>query len=148
MSAIGNMLSDSLLTKRVRCFTPPTYKILYACHQLQSQIKLYGPCSLNAICYRFRTTCRMNEMSSTSQWLLSTKSHNNLKAAYAALKANALLSAHHLMSTSFTVWGVNGFLFSLPNPAARSASSIVYAGSFRALHRRLCTLLFQCVFKA
>ena len=34
---------------------------------------------------------------------------------------------------------------SLPNPAARSASSIVYAGSRSSLQRRLWTLLRQCV---
>lgn len=39
---------------------------------------------------------------------------------------------------------VVGLFPSLPNPAARSDSSIVYAGSFKALHRLLWTLLLQC----
>lgn len=33
---------------------------------------------------------------------------------------------------------------SLPSPAARSDSSMVYAGFLRARQRFLCTLLFQC----
>lgn len=37
-----------------------------------------------------------------------------------------------------------GRFASLPNPAARSDSSMVYAGSLSARQRFLCTLLFQC----
>lgn len=33
---------------------------------------------------------------------------------------------------------------SVPSPAARSDSSMVYAGSLSARQRFLCTLLFQC----
>ena len=46
-------------------------------------------------------------------------------------------------SMGVPVSAVVGRLPSLPSPAARSDSSIVYAGSLRALHRRLCTLLRQ-----
>jgi len=37
-----------------------------------------------------------------------------------------------------------GRFSSLPSPAARSDSSMVYAGSLSARQRFLCTLLFQC----
>lgn len=37
-----------------------------------------------------------------------------------------------------------GRFLSLPSPAARSDSSMVYAGSLSARQRFLCTLLLQC----
>jgi len=37
-----------------------------------------------------------------------------------------------------------GRFFSLPSPAARSDSSMVYAGSLSTRQRFLCTLLLQC----
>lgn len=52
------------------------------------------------------------------------------------------------MSTSCSTLDAVGLFPSFPSPAARSDSSIVYAGSFSSLHRRLCTLLRQCDFRA
>lgn len=43
---------------------------------------------------------------------------------------------------------VDGLLLSRPRPAARSDSSMVYAGSLSSFSLRLCTLLFQCDLRA
>jgi hypothetical protein len=73
-------------------------------------------------------------------------------------KSYVLTSLHSLSSTSTSivtrVSAPNSLcapltaplvlLPSLPNPAALSASSIVYAGSLSCLHLRLCTLERQC----
>jgi hypothetical protein len=52
------------------------------------------------------------------------------------------------VATSSMINATVGFLSTLPSPAARSDSSIVYAGSFSCLHRRLWTLLRQWEFRA
>jgi len=60
--------------------------------------------------------------------------------AAAAVTADAVeaVAATHVLVVD------EGRFPSLPSPAARSDSSMVYAGSLSARHRFLCTLLFQC----
>ena len=67
------------------------------------------------------------------------------------IRRGVLRTDHHRTTTSVSMATTDvavGRLFSRPSPAARSDSSIVYAGCSSCLQRRLWTLLLQWVCSA
>lgn len=64
-------------------------------------------------------------------------------AAAAAATAGTVEAVEAVANIHVLVLGKGRFP-SLPSPAARSDSSMVYVGSLSARQRFLCTLLFQC----